>query len=312
MVVVNPTAAEPTAVDPVPSQAGRQVIVTGANTGLGFQTALAFAGAGAEVVLAVRNVARGEAAAERIRQRVPSAALRVSEIDLADLRSVRSFTNREGRVGMPDVLVANAGVMLVPARQFTADGFEMHMGVNHIGHAALILGLLPAMSEGSAGRIVVVGSTAHWFTRGLDDDLGTTGRYTPMGAYANSKLAGTLFMRELDRRLAPSGSKVRVVGAHPGWCATEVVERDDHPGSMVRLSRWFTQALGSSPPQGARPLIAAASDPDLTGGSYLGPRWALRGAAHQAHLSPAARNRESARRLFDRTLELTGSPFHPA
>ena len=212
---------------------------------------------------------------------MPSAALRVSEVDLADLRSVGSFTDRERRVGPLHVLVANAGVMLVPARQFTADGFEMHMGVNHIGHAALILGLLPVMSEGSAGRIVVVGSTAHWFTLRLDDDLGTTGPYTPMGAYANSKLAGTLFMCELDRRLGASGSRVRAVGAHPGWCATEVLDRDDHPGGMVRLSRWFTQALGSSPPQGARPLIAAASDPDLAGGSYLGPRWALRGAPHR-------------------------------
>ena len=294
----------------VPSASGRRVIVTGSNTGLGFQTAQAFAAAGGEVVLAVRSLVRGQAAADRIRTQVPGASIRVSQVDLADLASVSEFVARERQTGPLDVLVANAGVMLVPQREFTADGFERHMGTNHLGHAALILGLLPTLSAAPAARVVIVGSIAHWFTRGLDPDLNTTGPYTPMGAYADSKLAGSLFAQELGRRLdAGSGSTVSVVAAHPGWCATEPTERDDHPGWGVRVSRWTTQVLGSTPPEGAAPIIAAASDPGLRSGTYLGPRWALRGRPHQARFSPAAGNRDSAKWLFDRTLQLTGAPF---
>jgi NAD(P)-dependent dehydrogenase (short-subunit alcohol dehydrogenase family) len=290
------------------SQAGRRAIVTGSNTGLGFQAARAFAAAGAEVVMAVRSAERGGAAAERIRVTVPGADVRVSELDLADLSSVAGFVDRERGNGPVDVLVANAGVMLVPQRGFTADGFESHMGINHLGHAALILGMLPALSAARSARVVIVGSLAHWFSRGLHPDLNTTGAYTPMGAYADSKLAGSLFAQELGRRLsAGSGSSVTVVGAHPGWCATEVSERDDHPGMGVRLSRWTTQVLGSTPPQGAAPVVRAAIDPGLPSGSYLGPRWGLRGDPHDARLSPAARDRDAAAWLFDRTLELTGS-----
>ena len=294
----------------VPSAYGRRIIVTGSNTGIGFQTAQAFAAAGGDVVLAVRSVERGEAAAERIRTEVPGAAIRVSQVDLADLASVSEFVDRERQIGPLDVLVANAGVMLVPQREFTADGFERHMGTNHLGHAALILGLLPTLSAAPAARVVIVGSIAHWFTRGLDTDLNTQGRYTPMGAYADSKLAGSLFAQELGRRLyAGSGSTVSVAVAHPGWCATEPTARDDSPGLGVRISRWTTQVLGSTPPEGAAPIIAAASDPGLRSGAYLGPRWALRGGPHQARFSPAAGNRDSAKWLFDRTLQLTGASF---
>jgi NAD(P)-dependent dehydrogenase (short-subunit alcohol dehydrogenase family) len=283
------------------------VIVTGSNTGLGFRTAAAFAAAGAEVVLAVRSDARGNAARDRITASAPGSAVRVSLVDLADLASVRDFVERERDRGSLDVLVANAGVMLVPRRELTVDGFERHMGTNHLGHAALILGLLPAL-EAASGRVVVVGSLAHWFSRGLRPDLGTAGRYTPMGAYADAKLAGLLFAGELGRRLAADSSGVTVLAAHPGWSATELVERADHPGPMVRMSRWSTHLLGSSPTAGAAPIVAAA-DPDgpWSGGDYVGPRWALRGRPGRARLSPAARNREAARRLFERTLDLTDS-----
>lgn len=308
------------------------MIVTGSNTGLGFQTALAFAAGGAGVVLAVRSVERGEAAAGQILARIPDAAVRVSEVDLADLASVAAFVDRERLAGPLDVLVANAGVMLVPQREFTVDGFERHMGTNHLGHAAMILGLLPTLSAAPAARVVIVGSIAHWFSRGLHPDLNATSRYTPMGAYADSKLAGLLFARELGQRLSSGtgsavghragsavgagqragsalGASVSVVAAHPGWCATEVVERDDRPGLGVRLSRWATQILGSAPPEGAAPIVAAAAAPGLAGGSYLGPRWGLRGRPHAARISPAARDRESAAWLFERTLELTGASF---
>ena len=227
MVVVNPTAVAPTAVDPVPSQAGCRVIVTGANTGLGFQTALAFAGAGAEVVLA-----DGTSPAGTLRRSASVSGCRRRPCGCPD-RSGRSAVGGlvhrprgSGRSARRPRCQRGGDARARPAvhRRRVRDA----MGVDHIGHAALILGLLPAMSEGSAARIVVVGSTAHWFTRGLDDDLGTTGRYTPMRAYANSKLAGTLFMRELDRRLARparmSGwSAPTPVGAPPRfWSATTI------------------------------------------------------------------------------------------
>ena len=297
----------------VPSASGRRVIVTGSNTGLGFQTAQAFAAAGGEVVLAVRSLVRGQAAADRIRTQVPGASIRVSQVDLADLGSVSEFVARERQTGPLDVLVANAGVMLVPQREFTADGFERHMGTNHLGHAALILGLLPTLSAAPAARVVIVGSIAHWFTRGLDPDLNTTGPYTPMGAYADSKLAGSLFAQELGRRLdAGSGSTVSVVAAHPGWCATEPTERDDHPG-------WGVRAL---------PVDHSGARVDAAGGRRADHRRRVRPRPAQRHLprpamgaagppapgafSPAAGNRESAKWLFDRTLQLTGPPASSA
>ncbi len=290
----------------VDSQVGRRAVVTGANTGLGFQTALSLATAGAQVVLAVRNRSRGEAAAQRITSAVPAARLRVSELDLADLSSVRAFAIREVAAGPLDVLVNNAGVMLVPRREFTADGFEKHMGVNHLGHFALTLGLLPALATAPAARVVSVSSIAHRFARSLDHTLSMTGTYRPMGAYAQSKLAMVLFCQELDRRLRAAGSPVISLAAHPGWSATELFDRDDKPGPFVRLSRWATQVLGSSPEGGARPQVYAAAAPGVSAGSYLGPRLLLRGGPHRARLSGAARDVEAAAWLWDRSAELTG------
>jgi NAD(P)-dependent dehydrogenase (short-subunit alcohol dehydrogenase family) len=302
---------------PLRSLAGRRAIVTGANTGLGFQTAQALADAGAEVVLAVRSASRGQAAADRIRAVVPSASIRVSELDLADLASVRAFVGQEGARGAVDVLVNNAGVMLVPERRLTADGFELHLGVNHLGHAALTIGLLPALASAPAGRVVAVGSIAHWFRGRVTGDLGLgdprlAGRYVPMRAYAASKLAEMQFALELDRRLRSAGTGVTVVAAHPGWCATEAYDRDDKPGPMVRASRWATQVLGSAPAEGARALVAAAADPTAAAGDYLGPRWLVRGAPHRALLSPRARDRTAGKMLFDQSLALIGAAFDPS
>ena len=322
-----------------PDQSGRRAIVTGANTGLGFQTALALARAGAEVVLAVRSSGRGEAAAARIRHEIPDASVRVSELDLADLASVRAFAARERSAGPLDLLVNNAGVMLVPQRRFTADGFEMHMGVNHLGHAALTLLLLPALLRASpgfrasldprapsdvgaspgfraslertvaGGRVVVVGSAAHVIARPLDAGLGTTGRYRPMAAYAASKLAGLLFAFELDRRLRLAGAPVTALAAHPGWTATELMDRDDAPGPFVRLSRWATQVMGSAPQTAAASVLRAATDQGLAGGAYLGPTGLLRGRPHRARPSRRARDQTAARWLFDLTAERTGTAF---
>lgn len=284
-------------------QRGRRAIVTGGNTGLGFQTALALAGAGARVTLAVRSAERGATAADRIRAQVPEAAVDVSVIDLGKLTSVREFAARE--VGEPvDILVNNAGVMLVPQRETTADGFEKHMGINHLGHFALTVLLLPALTPTS--RVVSVSSAAAWSARRLDRGLGLTGDYTPMAAYGQSKLATLMFAFELDRRLRRADSSVRSLAVHPGWSATELFDRGDRPGPFVQLSRWATQKLGSSPAEGARSQLCAATAPGVLGGQYLGPRRLLRGAPAPAKVPPAARNAGDARWLWEASERLTG------
>ena len=295
--------------DGIGNLAGQRIVVTGANTGLGFQSALTFARSGAEVVLAVRDEAKGVAAAERIVADTATAKLRVEQLDLADLASVRSFGAAEAVRGPVDVLVNNAGVMLVPQRETTADGFEMHMGTNHLGHVLLTAELLPALTKASAGRVVSVSSIAHRSAARLDRGLSQNGRYSPMGAYGQSKLATLMFGLELDRRLRAAASPVTSVIAHPGWSATELLDRDDHPGPIVWVSRKATAILGSSAAQGARSQIAAAVDRSWPGGSFVGPAYVLQGRPHRASVSGAAADPIAARWLWDMSNGLTGAEF---
>lgn len=293
----------------ISSQAGRRMVVTGANTGLGYVSALTFARAGAEVVLAVRNADKGAAAADRIRADTPNASVRVEALDLAELASVRKFGLAEAERGPIDVLMNNAGLMLIPKRELTVDGFEMHMGVNHLGHVALTALLLPALAAAPAGRVVSLSSLAHRAAPRLDRSLSLTGRYTPMGAYGQSKLATLLFGVELDRRLRGVSSTITSVIAHPGWSATELMAREDKPGPMVALSRKATAVLGSSAAEGARSQIAAALDGSIPGGSLIGPAFGLRGGPHQSSMSSVASDPISAGWLWDLSNNLTGAEF---
>jgi NAD(P)-dependent dehydrogenase (short-subunit alcohol dehydrogenase family) len=295
--------------DGIGNLAGRRIVVTGANTGLGFQSALAFARSGAEVVLAVRNESKGAAAVEKIIADTPSAKLRIEHLDLADLASVRSFGAAEAVRGPVDVLLNNAGVMLVPKREITADGFEQHMGINHLGHVLLTAELLPALAAAPAGRVVSVSSIAHRAAPRLDRGLNLNGRYSPMGAYGQSKLATLLFGLELDRRLRAAGSEVTSLIAHPGWSATELLVRDDHPGPAVWVSRKATAVLGSSATQGARSQISAAVDPSWPGGSFIGPAFLLQGRPHRTSMNSAAADPVTARWLWDVSSGLTGAEF---
>ncbi len=295
--------------DGIGNLAGRRIVVTGANTGLGFQSGLTFARSGAEVVLAVRNEGRGLAAAERILADSPTAKVRVEHLDLADLASVRSFGAAEAVRGPVDVLLNNAGVMLVPERQTTVDGFELQMGTNHLGHVLLTAQLLPALTAAPAGRVVSVSSIAHRSASRLDRGLNLTGRYSPMGAYGQSKLATLLFGLELDRRLRAAGSSVTSLVAHPGWSATELLDRNDRPGPIVWLSRKATAILGSSAAEGARSQITAAVDRSLPGGSFIGPAYLLQGHPHRASMSRTAADPISARWLWDVSNGLTGAEF---
>jgi NAD(P)-dependent dehydrogenase (short-subunit alcohol dehydrogenase family) len=281
----------------IPSQAGRTVVVTGGNSGLGLETARALAAAGARVVLAVRDPARGEQAAAGLPGQVE-----VRRLDLADLSSVREFA--AGWSGDLDVLVNNAGIMAVPAGR-TADGFELQFGTNHLGHFALTNLLLPQITD----RVVTLSSGLHSSGRIVLDDLNwERRRYSATGAYAQSKLANLLFTLELQRRLTAAGSPVRATAAHPGWAATNLQSRS---GSRVKDA---AMAVGNrvaavSSEQGAVPTLFAAVA-DVPGGSYAGPAGTLmRGAPTLAGRSPEASDAELARQLWTASAELTGIDF---
>ena len=278
------------------SLAGRTVIVTGATSGVGEATARALGAAGATIVLTGRNTDRGRCIAEAI-----GGGAEMHRVDLADLSSIRDFADAfaDRRV---DVLVNNAGVMAVPLRR-TADGFEMQMGTNHLGHFALTGLLLPRIT----GRVVTVSSAAHLLGRIDLDDLNWERRpYNRAAEYAQSKLANLLFGLELERRLAAARSPLRAVAAHPGYAATEV---GSHTGTWFdRLFGFGKRILQRTPDQGAESVVLAASDPGIAGG-YIGPRFLLYGSPHVAAVGRRARDRETATRLWELSEKLTGVHF---
>jgi NAD(P)-dependent dehydrogenase (short-subunit alcohol dehydrogenase family) len=280
---------------PIPSQAGRTAVVTGATSGLGLATARALADAGARVVLAVRDVARGEAAAAGL-----TGEVEVRRLDLADLASVRAFA--AGWSGPLDLLVNNAGIMMVPEGR-TADGFELQFGTNHLGHFALTVLLLPHVTD----RVVTVSSTAHRVGSIDLTDLNWERRpYSPERAYGQSKLANLLFALELQRRLTAAGSPVRSMAAHPGWSATNLQGRTEHRvkhAAMALGNRLVAQSAG----QGALPTLLVATA-DLPGGSYAGPDGAfeVRGRPTLVGRTRAASDPDLAARLWAASAELTG------
>jgi len=280
----------------IPSQAGRTAVVTGANSGLGLATARELARAGAAVVLAVRDPERGRRAAESIEGDVT-----VRQLDLADLGSVRAFAGSWS--GDLDVLVNNAGIMMVPAGR-TADGFELQFGTNHLGHFALTNLLLEAVTD----RVVTVASLMHR-NGSIDlDDLNWVRRpYSPTGAYAQSKLANLLFTLELQRRLTDGGFRVRALAAHPGWAATNLQGRS---GNWLadRAALLANKVVAQSDDAGALPILAAITR-DLPGGSYLGPSGfqEMRGAPSLVGRTPTASDPDLALRLWRASAELTGT-----
>ncbi len=292
----------------VADQLGRRAIVTGANTGLGYVSTLALVTAGAEVVMAVRDLDRGQVAAQRIREKAPDARLRVIHLDLSDLASVRDFAAAQVEESeQVDILMNNAGVMLEPRREPTVNGFERQMGVNHLGHFALTIGLLPALLRSVSGaRVVSVTSLTYARVGPLDHGLGLTGDYAPMRAYGQSKLAVALFAQELHRRVSAAGLTVTSVLAHPGWSATAETRSADDAQRSVRLARRATAILGSSPAQGARAQVYAATAPELTGGEFVGPSRLGRGAPAAAALSGVATDPEAAQWLWAESGRLTG------
>ena len=278
--------------------AGRNVIVTGANSGIGLAAAHALAGAGAHVVLAVRNLDKGRAAASTI-----SGEADVRALDLASLDSVREFA--AGVDGDVDLLINNAGVMAPPLSR-TADGFELQFGTNHLGHFALTNLLLERVS----GRVVTVSSTGHRLGSIDFDDLNWERRhYSSWRAYGQSKLANLLFTAELQRRLSAAGSSVLATAAHPGYAATNL---QFHSGNRVLdlLGHVGNRVVAQDADGGALPTLYAAVA-DIPGNSFAGPGGFMeqRGPAKLVHRSKAAQDSDAARRLWDASEELTGVRF---
>jgi NAD(P)-dependent dehydrogenase (short-subunit alcohol dehydrogenase family) len=302
--------AERWTAEQIPDQAGRTAIVTGANSGLGLVTARELARAGAEVVLACRDVGKGEAAADSIRAEIPGAAIEVAELDLADLASVRAFAERfAASHGGLDLLINNAGLMAPPRRE-TVDGFESQLGTNHLGHFALTGLLLGRMQGREDARVVTVSSTAHKFGRISFGNLQGKRRYFRWSAYGQSKLANILFARELDRRLRAAGSNVKSVAAHPGYAATNL--QSAAPPALDRLAMTVANHLvAQSAEMGALPQLYAATRPFLDGGLFVGPDGFEEQRGYPKLVNPVGRGRDekTAARLWTVSEELTGVTY---
>jgi NAD(P)-dependent dehydrogenase (short-subunit alcohol dehydrogenase family) len=292
----------------IPDQHGHRAVVTGANSGIGYHAALELARHGAEVTLACRDEARGQAALEKLRAEVPGANAELRLLDLADLASVRAFATE--LPADPDVLVNNAGVMAVPHRT-TADGFEMHIGTNHLGHFALTGLLLPALLRRPAPRVVTLSSTMHRTGRIAFDDLQGERHYRRWAAYSQSKLANLLFAFELQRRAEDAGAPLTSVAAHPGYAATNLQSAKLEDGVVgwleAQAMRVGNLLFAQSDAAGALPTLYAATM-DIPGGAYVGPDGpgGGRGHPHLVGASGAATDLEAARRLWDVSESLTG------
>lgn len=294
--------SHPSKLNALPDLHGKRILITGGNRGLGYQIALGLAGAGAELVLACRDAAKGEAAAAQLRQQIPGAKVEAMVLDAADLASVRRFAEAfKARYASLDVLIHNAAAIMVPQGK-TRDGFETHLATNHLGPFALTGLLLDCLEAAPAARVVSMASLAHRMTQGLDpDDPGLTRRpYKEMDAYGRSKLAALLFTFELERRLRRAGKRSIAVAAHPGYTATNL----DLGNFFMRLS---TRLFAQKPEIGALPALMAATGAEVKGGDYYGPGGykELGGLPKRVDCSAEAKDEELARRLWTLSEQLT-------
>jgi NAD(P)-dependent dehydrogenase (short-subunit alcohol dehydrogenase family) len=294
----------------IPDQTGRVAVVTGANTGLGFETAKALAAKHATVVLAVRNVDKGKEAAATIAAAAPGADVHVQPLDLSSLASVREAAEAlRGAHPQIDLLINNAGVMYTP-KQTTVDGFEMQFGTNHLGHFALTGLLLDRLTATPGSRIVTVSSMGHRIRAAIHfDDLQWERSYSRVGAYGQSKLANLLFTYELQRRLAAAASTTIATAAHPGGSDTELTRNS--PAPLRALSAVFGRFVAQSAAMGALPTLRAATDPGVIGGHYYGPAGfrELRGWPRVVESSAQSHDAEIQRRLWSVSEELTGVTY---
>lgn len=294
-----------------PDVTGKVVVITGANSGLGLEASRVLATNGARVLMACRNQEKAERAAQSCRASAPKGELDVRSLDLASLESVRAFAadvrDTEGRL---DLLVNNAGLMATDQSR-TADGFEMQLGVNHLGHFALSAELMPLLLATPGSRVVTVSSMGHRMGRMRFDDLMfDRRRYHRWPAYFQSKLANLLFTAELQRRLIAAGAPTVALAAHPGTTSTDLGAEGS--GITNRLLAPIYPFVGQSVEGGALPLVRAATDPAAHGGAFYGPRWLMSGRPVLETPSRRARRPEDAARLWAMSEDLTGTTFDPA
>jgi NAD(P)-dependent dehydrogenase (short-subunit alcohol dehydrogenase family) len=293
----------------IPDQSGRTAVITGANTGLGYETASALAAKGAHVVLAVRNPDKGDAAATLIRRRTPDADVAVQELDLTSLDSIRAAADRlRAEHDTIDLLINNAGVMFTP-RSTTKDGFELQFGTNHLGHFALTGLLIDRLLAARGSRVVTVSSAGHRFARhGIRfDDLQWEKDYSRVGAYGQAKLANLMFTYELQRRL--QGTNTIAAAAHPGGSNTELARNT--PFAIRTVFNIVGPLLTQPADMGALPTLRAATDPAVIGGQYFGPDGFAeqRGYPKVVASSGVSHDSEAQRRLWAVSEQLTGVTF---
>ena len=302
----------------IPTQQNRRVLITGANSGIGFHTALELARAGAEIILPARSEAKSAEAIARIRAEVPNASLIPETLDLADLTSVKAFATRiAGRFpGQSlDLLINNAGVMAIPKRELTPDGHERHFATNHLGHFALTALLYPHLKQQPGTRIVTVTSSITNYATLRFDNLQSERHYRPMSqAYGQSKVANSLFALELQRRLTAANSPIISTAAHPGYAVTNLqVTGPGESFSLVKVGIFLLQPMLSQPAAaGALPTLMAAVDPTAAPGSYYGPNgfFQLVGDPAPTRIPRSAKNPAKAQRLWQVSEQLTGIPFN--
>jgi NAD(P)-dependent dehydrogenase (short-subunit alcohol dehydrogenase family) len=311
----------PNLVATVPDLSGRLAVVTGSNSGLGFGLARRLSAAGADVVMAIRNRAKGEAAIDEIRATVPNAKLTIKPLDLSSLAGVADLGEQLNADGCPiDILINNAGVMTPPKRDTTTDGFELQFGSNHLGHFALTAHLLPLLRAADSPRVVSLSSMAARQGRVHFDDPQFEKSYTPMQAYAQSKLAVLMFARELDRRSKEAGWGILSDAAHPGLTKTNLqISGPSHgrskPSTMEQLYKlsWrLTPFLWQEIDEGILPALYAATSPQAEGGAFYGPHGiyeAAGGGVAAAKVPARAHNDADCRRLWDISEKLTGVSY---
>jgi NAD(P)-dependent dehydrogenase (short-subunit alcohol dehydrogenase family) len=295
----------------IPPQSGKTFVITGANSGIGYEAALQLAGKGAHVVLACRDQAKGQQAVAAIEAAHPAASVALMELDLANLQSIRRFADAL-RAASPALhgLCNNAGVMAIPYRR-TADGFEMQFGTNHLGHFALTGLLLEPLLATPGARVVNVSSNAHKFGSMRWDDLQWERGYRKWFAYSQSKLANLLFSHELQRRLAGAGAGLISVACHPGYAATNLQGAGPRmQGSSVTeaVMEFANRVFAQTAAMGALPTLYAATAPDIRGGDYIGPdglgeQW---GSPKKVQSTARARDADAQRRLWEISEQLTG------
>jgi NAD(P)-dependent dehydrogenase (short-subunit alcohol dehydrogenase family) len=298
----------------IPPQNGKLALVTGANSGIGFHAALELARAGAEVILGCRDAAKGDGARRRILAEVPAARVEPAVLDLANLASVGEFAAAFAGQRRPlDLLINNAGVMAIPKRQLTADGFERQFGTNHLGHFALTGLLLPAVLAAEGARVVTVSSIAHRGSRIRFDNLMGDRGYKPWAAYRQSKLANLLFAFELERKLRAARAPVMSVVVHPGISNTNLFKAGPGQTKSIEglLAPMFVAMVGQSDAQGALPTLYGATAPNVHGGGYYGSHGfrEMRGYPVEVKAEAQAYDAAAAGRLWQVSEELTGVSY---